>query len=468
MSRLKTYAEDVHAKVLSPRKALDLSEEGLTHTILDLALPAVAENLLVTMVFLADTLLIGWLGDPAALAAVSLGGTLIFIINSLFTALSLGITPLVARAWGAQDYRRAERVGGQAISLSLLVALCAVALAWPLAEAYFVLMGAQAEVVRLGTMYLRWILTTSVLGLPVLALNGVMRAAGDTRTPMRITGIMNVWNVIAAYALIFGPGPVPTLGLAGAGMATASARFLGGLLCLMVLLSGRSAIRIPWRDVLAWDGRLVRTMVRLSLPAAGEQLIQRAGSLIFMRVVSALGTVSLAAHQVAVQVESISFMPGLGLGVASATLVGQALGAGKVDIAEKGVRRTLRLALQIMTALGLVFALFGRALVTVFGATPEVLDLAGLAVRIGALEQPALAVLMVLAGATRGAGDTRTPMWVSAAGVLFVRVPIVYLFAITFGWGLAGVWLGTALDWATRAALMAWFFRRGRWKTIHL
>jgi putative MATE family efflux protein len=468
MPHLKMQAKDALTGALSPRKALDLSEEGLTHTIVDLALPAVVENLLVTMVFLADTLLIGWLGDPAALAAVSLGGLLIFVLNSFFTALSLGIIPLVARAWGAQDYRRAERVGGQAISLSLLVALGAVALAWPLTEPYFVLMGAEAEVVRLGTVYLHWILTTSVLGLPILALNGVMRAAGDTRTPMWITGIMNVWNVIAAYALIFGPGPVPALGLAGAGMATASARFLGGLLCLGVLLGGRSAIRVPWREVFGWDGRLVRTMVRLSLPAAGEQLIQRVGSLIFMRVVSALGTVSLAAHQVAVQVESISFMPGLGLGVASATLVGQALGAGKVDIAEKGARRTLRLALQIMTALGLVFALFGRALVTVFGATPEVLDLAGLAVRISALEQPSLAVLMVLAGATRGAGDTRTPMWVSAAGVLFFRVPVVYLFAITFGWGLAGVWLGTALDWAARAALMAWSFRRGRWKAIRL
>lgn len=464
----QVQAKEVPAEAFPPQKALDLSEERLTRTIVDLALPAVVENLLVTLVFLVDTILIGWLGDPAALAAVSLGGMLIFVLNSIFTALSAGVIPLVARAWGARDYHRAERAGGQAISLSLLVALGAVALTWPLTERYFVLMGAEAEVVRLGAVYLRWILTTSVLGLPIVTFNGIMRAAGDTRTPMWITGIMNVWNVVAAYALIFGLGPVPALGLAGAGMATASARFLGGLLCLGVLLGGRSVIRIPWREILSWDGALVRTMVRLSLPAAGEQLIQRAGSLLFMRVVSALGTVALAAHQVAVRVESISFMPGMGLGVASTTLTGQALGAGEVGLAEKGVRRTLRLALQIMIALGLVFVLFGRALVTVFGATPEVLDLAGLAVRIGALEQPSLAVLMVLSGAVRGAGDTRTPLWVSAAGVLFFRVPVVYLFAISFKWGLAGVWLGTALDWAARAALMAWLYRRGRWKAIRL
>lgn len=455
-------------EVSAGRKVLDLSEERLTRTIWDLALPAVVENLLVTMVFLVDTILIGWLGDPAALAAVSLAGMLIFILNSFFQALSTGVTPLVSRAWGAQDFARAEKAAGQSISLSLVLAGALVVLTWPLAEEYFVLMGAEPEVVQQGAVYLRWILTTSWLGLPIVAFNGPMRAAGDTRTPMWITGIMNVWNVVAAYVLIFGLGPVPGHGLVGAGMATASARLLGGLLSLGVLLGGRSAIRVPWRAIFSWDGDLVRTMVTLSLPAAGERLIQRAGSLLFMRMVSALGTATLAAHQVAVRVESISFMPGLGLGIASTTLTGQALGAGRVDLAEKGVRQTLRLALQVMVALGVIFALFGRALVTVFGATPEVLDLAGLAVRIGALEQPSLAVLMVLSGAVRGAGDTRTPMWVSAAGVLLFRVPVVYLFAITFGWGLAGVWLGTALDWATRAVLMAWFYRRGRWKAIRL
>jgi len=451
-----------------PDAVLDLSEEGLTRSIVALALPSVVENLLVMMVFMVDTIFIGWLGDPAALAAVGLGGLLVHVLNSLFSALSAGSVPLVSRAWGARDFRRAQKVGGQTISLSLLLGLGVVLITWPLTRGFFVLMGVEEQVVGMGNVYLRWILTTSWLGLPLVALNGVMRAAGDTRTPMWITGVMNVWNVVAAYALIFGVGPLPALGLVGAGIATASARFLGGALSLAVLLLGKSVIRIPWRAVLHWDGSLVRAIVRLTLPAAGEQLIMRIGSLVFMRLVSELGTVALAAHQIAVRVESLSFMPGFGLTVASTTLTGQALGAKRVDLAEEGVRRTLRLALGVMGALGVLFALFGRQLVGVFGATPAVLDQAGLAVRISALEQPSLALLMVLAGAVRGAGDTRTPMWVNAAGVLLFRIPLVYFLAITLGWGLAGVWLGTALDWAGRAALMAWFFRQGRWKAIRL
>jgi len=447
---------------------VDLSEEGLTRSILRLALPAVAENLLVTMVFVADTILIGWLGDPAALAAVGLGGMLLFILNAIFGALSAGAVPLIARAWGAGDFRRAEEIGGQTISLSLLLGVVVVLAVWPLSEGFFVLMGVEERIVEMGGVYLRWILTTSWLGLPLIALNGVMRAAGDTRTPMWVTGVMNVWNVIAAAGLIFGLGPLPALGLVGAGIATASARFLGGMLSLGVLFLGGSVIRIPWRAALRWDGGLVRTMVRLALPAAGEQLILRLGSMGFMRVVAALGTVALAAHQIAVRVESVSFMPGFGLAVASTTLTGQALGAGGADLAERGVRRTRRFALWAMGTLGVVFALFGRQLVGVFGATPAVLDQAGMAVRISALEQPSLAVLMVLAGAMRGAGDTRTPMWVNAAGVLLFRIPVVCLLGIVLGWGLAGVWVGTALDWAARAALITWFFRRGRWKEISL
>jgi Na+-driven multidrug efflux pump len=121
-----------------------------------------------------------------------------------------------------------------------------------------------------------------------------------------------------------------------------------------------------------------------------------------------------------------------------------------------------------MGGVGILFALFGRQIASLFGSTPEVLDLAGQAVRIAALEQPTLAAQFVLAGSLRGAGDTRSPLYVSLVGVLFFRVPVVYLLAIVLGWGLAGVWLGTALDWAARAATSYFLFRRGGWKLVEL
>jgi putative MATE family efflux protein len=329
-------------------------------------------------------------------------------------------------------------------------------------------MGASSRATALGTQYIRIILLTSLLGFPMVVLNGIMRGSGDTRTPMLITLVMNVWNVIAASALTFGLGPLPAMGLTGAAWGTASARLLGGALALYLVMSGKRFVRLRWGDIFKPERPLVAQMLKLSLPTAGESIIMRLGFILFMRIVSSLGEASLAAHQIAVNVESLSYMPGFGLSVASTTLVGQSLGAKRSDLAEESIRTSMRFALVVMGIVGGIFALFGPALASLFGSTPEVVALAGSAIRIGALEQLPIAIQMVISGSLRGAGDTRTPMYATLLGTLLFRVPAVYFFAIVLGLGLDGVWLGTALDWTARAGVLYWLFRRGAWKRITL
>ncbi len=449
-------------------QGLILTDENLTRNIIKLSGPAVVENLLYTAVWFADTFLIGWLHHPASLAAVSLGGMFVFIAESIFSALTVSTVALVARAWGAKKYDLAKRVAGQGIALAMLCAGAVTALMWPNAEGLMRLMGVEPEVVRLGSLYMRIVLLSSFFGFPLSVVNGIMRAAGDTKTPMYVTAAMNAWNVLAAYCLIFGVGPFPALGVAGAATATMSARIVGGGLAMGIVFTGRRLVHVEPRRVLQWHGAIVKEMTRLALPSAGENLVLRAGSTAFTRIVSALGTDAIAAHEIAVTVESLSFMPGFGLSVAATTMVGQSLGAGLPDMAEKSIRTSLRYALIVMNAIALIFAVFGRPLAAIFGATPQVVDLAGMAVRLAALEQASMAVQMVLGGSLRGAGDTRSPMYVTFIGTIFFRIITVYLFTIVFGWGLAGVWLGTAVDWGGRAALMYWMFRRGRWRTIRV
>ncbi|MBC7259998.1 MAG: MATE family efflux transporter [Chloroflexi bacterium] len=449
-------------------QGLILTDENLTRNIVKLSGPAVVENLLYTAVWFADTFLIGWLHHPASLAAVSLGGMFVFIAESIFSALTTSTVAMVARAWGAKKYDLAKRIAGQGIALAILAAAAVTFLMWPNAEAILRLMGVEPEVVRLGSLYMRIILLSSFFGFPLSVLNGIMRAAGDTKTPMYVTAAMNAWNVAAAYGLIFGAGPLPALGVRGAAIATASARVVGGGLAMWIVFTGRRLVRVEPGRVLQWNRAIVGEMLRLALPSAGENLVLRAGSIAFTRIVSSLGTESIAAHEIAVTVESLSFMPGFGLSVAATTLVGQSLGAGRLDMAEKSIRASLRYALIVMNIIALVFAVFGRSLAAIFGATPAVVDLAGMAVRLAALEQASMAVQMVLGGSLRGAGDTRSPMYVTFIGTICFRIITVYLFTIVFGWGLAGVWLGTAVDWGGRAALMYWMFRRGRWKTIRV
>ncbi len=424
--------------------------------------------MLVTMVFFVDGLLVGWMRDPVALAAISMGAQFGWIANSLFSAIGVSATAMVARYWGARDYERARQAAGQAVALALLFAGVVVVLGIAGADGAMALMDLEPEVARQGALYMRLILSTSFLAFPLTVIGGILRGSGDTRTPMWITGVMNVFNVVAAYSLIFGAGPLPAWGVAGAGVATALARALGGGLAFWVLLRGKSTVQVSPRHIVSFDRVLLARMARLSGPAMVEAVVQRSGSLLFQRIISSLGTVALAAHRVAVNVESISFMPGFGLSAAISTLVGQSLGAKRPDLAEASVRRGLLISTVLMGAVGVCFGLFGRSIASIFGSTPEVLDLAGMAVQIAALEQPVLAAQFVLAGSLRGAGDTRSPLYVSLVGVTLFRVPMVYFLAITLDMGLAGVWWGTTLDWTARSMVSFFLFRRGDWKRVEL
>jgi putative MATE family efflux protein len=448
--------------------SLTTEKMSLNRTILRLALPAVIENLLQTAVFFADTVMVGWLRDPAALAAVGLGGTLFYLLMTLFGAVAVSATAMVARAWGAGNQPRAVLVGSQALLLTLAFSGLAAALLYPLAADYMRLMGGEPDVVALGSRYAQIILLSSLFNYPMIVANGVMRGAGDTRTPMWNTLVMNVCNVVLSYLLIFGALGMPALGVEGAAWGTTVARVVGGLLAVGALLGGRTVLRLPWRSFFAWDGQIMGRIVNLAIPTAVEGSVAQSGYLLFTRMVASLGTTTFAAHQIALRVESLSYMPSWGLAVAATTLVGQALGARDPQLAEDSVRRTLIFSMIFNGLLGAAFVLFARPIVSIFGSTPDVLTLAALALAISAAELPGLGIEMILAGGMRGAGDTRTPMIVTLVGVLCFRLTLVYLLAIHLGWGLAGVWWGTAIDWTMRALLLWILFLRGRWKAIPL
>jgi putative MATE family efflux protein len=448
-------------------QVIDLHRDHLTRTILRLSIPSVAESILTTMVYLVDTILIGWLGNPAVLAAVGLSGTLLWTADGLFQAISISASAMVARHWGEKDFERARTVSGQVLTVSVFVAGIMMAVLIPTSRAFLRLMGGEPEVVLRGTEYVSIILATSLVSFPLTVANSIMRATGDTQKPMYITGLMNVVNAVLAYMLVFGLGPIPRLELRGAALATSLARTLGGIGAQLVLFSGRTPIHLRLRHLRHWDWGLIRRLVRLSLPNIGETLISRLGFMLFTRILSSLGTVALAANQVALRVESIAYMPAWGLATAAAALVGQALGAKKEEMAQLGIRRTLVMGNAAMAVLAGAFVAGGAAIVRLFGIQDAGLaGSAAAAVRISALELCGLCSVMILSGCLRGAGDTRTPMVVTLAGTVLFRVPVTYLFAISLHGGLRGIWLATAVDWSMRALIMFMFYMRGRWKVV--
>lgn len=446
-------------------RGIELTRKNLNRNIARLALPAAGENVLHMTIFIADIVMVGRLGTEA-IAAVGLAGALNFIIAIIFSSLNAGTLSLVARHIGAGERKDAERVAAQSLFLAILIGIVISPALVLYAQKVLLLMSAEPPIAALGTVYLKIVMTMLICRLIILAGSAAFRGAGDTRTPMLITLIMNCINVLFNWLLIFGIWRFPRMGVIGAAWGTAIAYGVGAALVLIILFSGRGVLTISVRDLFRFDLTTIWRILRISLPAAFDSFFTQVGYLIFIKIVTSLGTVSLAAHQVAVRIEAISFMPGFALAVSTATLVGQSLGAKDVALASLSMKRNCQYALMLMGFFACIFLAFPAQMARVFSPEQEVLRLSALCVMISAIEQPALAIYMVYSGGLRGAGDTLSPMLVTIVGTLCFHVSLAYLFGIVLGWGLGGVWFGAAIDWICRSIAVYILFRRGRWKRI--
>jgi putative MATE family efflux protein len=284
---------------------------------------------------------------------------------------------------------------------------------------------------------------------------------------MYIMGIVNLTNIGLAFLLVFGYGPIPALGVAGAGLAGGLSRGLGGILVVWFLFSEYSPIELDWEaGLLQIDGSIVRGILDIGLPAAGENLVRQASQLLYTMLIAGLGTMAIAANQIAMSVQSLSFMPGFGFGMAATALVGQNLGAQKPDRASSAGWESLKWAMLISCTMGVLFFFFPSVLMGFYTGNSEVIQLGTGPLQIIAFSQPFLASIMVLAGGLRGAGDTRYVMYLTTFGNWGIRLVFSYILGFVVGWGLLGVWVAMAMDQVIRGSLVALRFRSGKWKDI--
>ena len=430
--------------------------------VMRLAIPAAGELLLSMMVGIVNTYLVGHLG-AASLTAVGLASQWMTMTMVLFSAVGTGATALIARMIGARDREGANQVLGQALMLAFAVGFIPTVVLVLLAEPALALMGAEEEALMQGASYLRIVSSVYMVSAVMFIGNACLRGAGDTRTPLVVMTVVNLLNIAISWTLVNGLGGLPRLGVDGAAFGAMVGRLTGGLLVVALLLKGRSGLALKWGE---WrlDLESIRRMLKIGFPAGLEQLVFRLGILVYARVVASLGTVAFAAHQVALNSESLSFMPGFGFAVAATTLVGQGLGAQDEERAEKDGYTAFVVAAGFMSCMGLAFIFFASQIVGFFTDDPEVVALGVPPLRLIGLAQPFLAAMMVFGGGLRGAGETLTPMLINGGGVWLMRVPLCLLFTRVFSWGLTGVWIAMALDMSVRGALLFARFHSGRWK----
>ena len=459
-------SESVEAPVTTSPALID--EDHLFGSIMRLAWPVVVQQASFAMVQLVDTALVGHLGEDA-LAGVRLGGQLLWFSMSGMMAVGVGATAIIARTVGAGDRKSASKVIQTVLVLAVAWGILMMIGMLTLGNTALGALGAETEAQADGTEYLNAL----AFGMPFLAFvfagNAAQQGSGDTRSPMVVGVIVNIVNGIAAYTLINGTGVLPELGVTGSGLGATISSVVGALLVAGVLISGRRNVSwAPFQRGL-FDGADARRILSIGVPAGLEQAQFNIAFMIYTAIIASLGTTALAAHGVTLAIQSLTFNIGFALSVATSAIVGQSLGARRPDLAERAAYATTRYSLVFMSVIAVTLMTLGGQITDLFVGgedADKVVDIGRDLMFIFALAMPGLAVSLSLGGSLRGAGDTRTVLYIMAGSTWIVRLVPAYLLAITFGMGVPGAWIAAILDINTRAAIMYLRFRQGRWKDM--
>jgi putative MATE family efflux protein len=438
------------------------SRIDLMRIIWTLSWPAIMTFGLESLVGLIDALMVGRLGAHAV-AGVGVGTQILNAVSVMNMALATGTVAIVARHIGANQKAHAEAALVQSIYLALLMG---VAIAVPVSIWAPKMVGVfadDAEVLAAGTVFIR----TIILGVPGMAVFAViaagLRGAGDMRTPLMIGAFLNLLNVSLAYVLIFGRLGLPALGVQGAAAASATAFWVGAILGLLTLIRRGSALRVR-RGELAPHPETARRVLAVGSPTALEQLLMQIGFLIYLGIAARYGTSAVAAYFIGVRILALSFLPGFGFGAAASTIVGQQLGAGQPEHAERSGWEANRLAVVAMSIAGILIFLFARPIAALVIDDAEVIDDAVSFIQILALAQPLMAADSTLGGALRGAADTRFPLVTVVVGFYGARLGFAWVVSHVLELSLAWVWGALLGDYLLRAALKGWRFHSGAWK----
>ncbi|MEM8861591.1 MAG: MATE family efflux transporter [Chloroflexota bacterium] len=452
------------------------NNDSILSEVIKLAWPVILTNLLQTLVTIVDTLMVGRLG-PVAIAAVGLSNAFRLLVLVALLAVSAGGMSLVAQARGARDPVRMAFVVRQAFISGLLISVPLTLVGYFGARPILSLVNAGGDpaATELGTSYLQILF----LGTPFLVLNliinRIMQGAGDTITPLFLTGGLNIFNILFNYLLIFGIGPFPAMGLDGAAMGTIIARFIGVVIALIIIWSGRNLLKfraadepIDWRP----DWQLIWDILVIGVPSGLQGIVRNGARLLTIGIVTSteVGSMGAAALAIGVQVESLGILPVLGLNVASTSLVGRALGKWQLNEAWKRGTTAIWLGVSIMAVFVLPMIIFAPQILRLFDPSAnEVLLSAGVTyMRINTVVLPIGAVSMVANGALRGGGDTLPGMFATITSLIFTSVPLAWLLAHPLGFGSVGVWYALAVGILLNGTIMAVRWRSGKWIDVAL
>lgn len=452
------------ASTTTPAPLIVSSRAGGVREVAHLAWPLVLAQMSQTTMHVVDSIFVGQLG-AAQLGALGFAGIWLWTVFSVFSGSATGVQTFVSQAHGAGDERACGGWAWQGlyalVPATALGLFAFAALAGPL----FAKVGAPDSLREYALSYIA-MRPLGFVGLAIwMVLAAFFRGLGDTRTPLIATLIANGVNIVLDYGLVLGRLGLPAWGIAGAGVATSIAEWVGAVVLAIAFARPALVRRFGGRPV-APSGVRIRRFLRTGAPIGGQWVLDMSAFAIFTTLVARMGDASMAATQAMIALLSLSFMQAIGIGLAATTLVGRYKGAGSLDAALRSLVSALKLAVALAIGIAALFLLAPQALIGLFTDDADVLALAGPLLALGAAFQLFDALQIVIGGALRGAGDTRWPFFVQTLLAWALRLPLVWLFAFVWEAGVVGAWYAEFVFVLALTLALAWRFRGGAWREI--
>ncbi len=441
----------------------DFTKGSILIALIILAIPMILEMSMEALFAVVDTFFVAKLGAEAV-AVVGLTEAILALVYAVGIGLSIGATATVARRFGEKDLDGAAWAATHAVYLGLFVSIVMGAIGIIFAPQIYSLLGAEDDVIALGLPFMRIMLGTSGVIVFLFLLNGIFRGAGDAAIALRVLIVANGLNIILDPLFIFGIWIFPELGVTGAAVATVLGRGIGVAYAAWALFgrkNGRLEVRAEhWK----LDPKLLWKLMRLSGTGVLQLLVTTATWSVLVTIVAVFGSVAIAGYQIGLRVFIFLLLPVVGLANAAAALVGQNLGAGQSERAERSVWIAGGSAATILGVLGLFFVLFSDALVGIFTTDPEIGRYGSDCLRIVGYGYAFYGLAIVTESAFNGAGDPWTPTYINAIVLWLFEIPLAYVLAITYGYGPQGVFWAITISFTVWTIVAALLFKRGKWK----
>lgn len=441
----------------------DFTKGSIGRAILLLAIPMVLEMLMQSIFGVVDVFFVGRLGADAV-AAVGMTDSLMVLVYAVGMGVSMAATAMVARRIGEKKPEEASVAAFQALVAGFITSLPIAIVGILYAPELMALMGASESVIEIGGTYCAILLGSNILILYLFLINAIFRGAGDAVIAMRVLWLANIINIFLDPALIFGWGPFPELGVTGAAIATSIGRAIGVFYQLYVLLRGNGRVKL-YLDKLRIDRDMMRRLINISWPGMIQYGVATASWMLLFRIIAMFGSAAMAGYTIAIRIIIFALLPSWGMGNAAATLVGQNLGAGQPDRAERSVWITAFWNMAFLGVVALGMFVYAQELIEIFTQDSDVIAIGVDCLRIVSVTYIFFAFGMVSVQAFNGAGDTKTPTWINLISYWIFQIPLAYVLAQPLEMGANGAFIAIAVAQTILAVISMIWFKKGTWKT---